>query len=213
MANPIRECPVAKAKTKGNGPRKRFAIDQWDCQGIEPGEAPKYNMPWDKEVLKGVSEWASETKANTYANLTEKKRLDKEEAKFLPDPEKVKVDHVSKEAMPDSIDAMPACKTRTILKAIPDHVRYKSGESKAFSQTKTDAKSSEYRYDDNGQLVRRFTDGWGDDPWQLVSERAVKALPDTRPKFAPSGKPAIKWRKGNEKPLVTDKLGRVKLCK
>ncbi len=84
----------------------------------------------------------------------------------------------------------------------------KSAESKAFSLTKTDPKSTPYRYDDKGNLVRRFTDGYGDDPWQLVSSEAVKALPDDRPVFAPSGKPAIKWRNGKERPLVVDKLGR-----
>jgi hypothetical protein len=88
----------------------------------------------------------------------------------------------------------------------------KSAESKAFGQTKTDPKSSEYRYDDNGQLVRRFTDGYGSDPWQLVSERAVKALPDTRTKFAPSGKPAIKWRKATD-PVCVVKVTRKAITK
>jgi hypothetical protein len=88
----------------------------------------------------------------------------------------------------------------------------KSAESKAFGLTKTDPKSTPYRYDDNGQLVRRFTDGYGSDPWQLVSERAVKALPDTRPKFAPSGKPAIKWRKATD-PVCVVKVTRKAITK
>lgn len=84
----------------------------------------------------------------------------------------------------------------------------KSAESKAFSQTKTDPKSTEYRYDDKGNLVKRFTDGYGNDPWQLMGKAAIEAIPQEPYVFKPSGKPAKAWRKGNERPIVTDKLGR-----
>lgn len=84
----------------------------------------------------------------------------------------------------------------------------KSAESKTFSQTKTDPKSTEYRYDDKGNLVKRFTDGYGNDPWQLMGKAAIEAIPQEPYVFKPSGKPAKAWRKGNERPIVTDKLGR-----
>jgi hypothetical protein len=86
----------------------------------------------------------------------------------------------------------------------------KSAESKAFGLTKTDAKSTPYRYDANGQLVRRFTDGYGNDPWQLLEPEKVRAMASKPYKFVPSGKPEKAWRKGNERPIVTDKLGRAK---
>lgn len=87
----------------------------------------------------------------------------------------------------------------------------KSAETKAFGLTKTDPKSTEYRYEArNGvpTLVKRFTDGYGSDPWQLVGTAAIDAIPQEPYTFKPSGKPAKAWRKGNERPIVTDKLGR-----
>lgn len=93
---------------------------------------------------------------------------------------------------------------------IPAPIGMKSAESKAFGQTKTDPKSTEYRYNDKGELVRRFTDGYGSDPWQLMGKAAIEALPQEPYVFRPSGRPAKAWRKGNERPIVTDKLGRVK---
>jgi hypothetical protein len=87
----------------------------------------------------------------------------------------------------------------------------KSAESKAFGLTKTDPKSTPYRYDDKGNLVKRFTDGYGNDPWQLLEPEKVRAMASKPYKFVPSGKPEKVWRKGNERPIVTDKLGRVKV--
>lgn len=86
----------------------------------------------------------------------------------------------------------------------------KSTEARVFSQTKTDPKSTEYRYDDQGNLVKRFTDGYGNDPWQLIGKSAIDAIEQKPYVFRPSGKPAKAWRKGNERPVVTDRLGRVK---
>jgi hypothetical protein len=95
---------------------------------------------------------------------------------------------------------------------IPAPMGIKSLETKTFSQTKTDAKSTEYRYEvRNGvpTLVKRFTDGYGNDPWQLLGTKAIEALPQEAYVFKPSGKPAKAWRKGNERPTVTDRLGRI----
>jgi hypothetical protein len=86
----------------------------------------------------------------------------------------------------------------------------KSAESKAFGLTKTDPKSTPYRYNDKGELVRRFTDGYGNDPWQLLSTDAIGAIEQKPYVFKSSGKPAKAWRKGNERPVVTDKMGRAK---
>lgn len=122
-------------------------------------------------------------------------------------------------------DAMPSHKVRTVIKAIPDSVRIRSADSKCAQWTKTGysyklygddghvkghahINASEYRVDDNGQLVKRFTDGYGDDPWQLLPKRGVEAFVPERPAYVPSGKPAKAWRKGDERPLVVDKLGR-----
>jgi hypothetical protein len=108
---------------------------------------------------------------------------------------------------------LPLAKEEISVKdVIPAPIGCKSAESKAFGLTKTDPKSTPYRYDDNGQLVPRFQDGYGSDPWQLVSERAVKALPDTRAKFVPSGKPAIRWRKAND-PVCVVKITRKAVTK
>jgi hypothetical protein len=119
---------------------------------------------------------------------------------------KVNVQHVSVEQRPDSIPAMPNGKVRTVIK--PSDVRIPSSNGKAWAMTKTDPKSTPYRYDDNGQLVRRFTDGYGDDPWQLLEPEKVKAMASKPYRFKPSGKPEKVWRKGNERPIVTDRLGR-----
>jgi hypothetical protein len=158
----------------------------------------------------GIGAWCAEEQEKTNASLSLARKAKDEENRFLPDSPKAKVEHVSKEAMPDSIDAMPACKTRTILRV--NDVPIPSSNGKAWAMTKTDPKSSEYRYDDKGNLVKRFTDGYGSDPWQLVSERAVKALPDTRAKFVPSGKPAIRWRKAND-PVCVVKVTRKAITK
>jgi hypothetical protein len=104
---------------------------------------------------------------------------------------------------------LPLAKEEISVKdVIPAPIGCKSAESKAFGLTKTDAKSSEYRYDDKGNLVKRFTDGYGDDPWQLLEPEKVKAMASKPYRFKPSGKPEKAWRKGNERPIVTDRLGR-----
>jgi hypothetical protein len=159
---------------------------------------------------KSVAGWVSEERQETYDAL--RHDIFKREREAIPDTiggvAKVKVEHVSVEPMPDSIPAMPSGKVRTVLKAVPDNVRMRSADSKCAMWTRTDPKCTEYKYNDKGELVRRFTDGYGNDPWQLVGRDAVDAIVSTPYVFKPSGKPPKAWRKGNERPIIVDKLGR-----